>query len=58
MCESCAAFRARLDREKLAKVMYDHEHEKLGTTWKDEGDEMRQYWYECADRIIVYLEGR
>ena len=49
-CPSCAALRAKLDRDKLAKVV-------LGATHPTDEKPYTSY-EEVADAIIAYMEGK
>jgi hypothetical protein len=52
-----ASFREKLDREKVAKVVYDACPNWSTTGWEEMSDEDRWLWFNYADALIRYLEG-
>ena len=66
-CPTCAAFRAKLDREKLAKVFHDA-YERLAPVyqyatrpesalpWDDVKPNLRELMMATCDAIIAYLK--
>lgn len=60
-CQICApkyiaAFRAKLDREKLARVFHRHDSEcAQHLDFEDEDDEAQEVYRKFADAIIEYF---
>jgi hypothetical protein len=46
------------DVEGMARVMYAHEHEKLGTRWEDEPRSIKSYWRSAARAVSRWLTGK
>ena len=61
-CPFCAAFRAKLDREKLAKVIYNvhplfaFPYSPDLAKWESLGNDDKRRYYKDADAIIAYMK--
>ena len=62
-CPSCATFRAKLDREKLAKMLYLHDPligtptlEDLRESDKEYDEHDADHYYQLADAIVSYMK--
>jgi hypothetical protein len=58
-CPQCACFREKLDREKMAKAMFDDP--KVSSDginrlyWDGLTESVKENWRVCADALIAYL---